>query len=125
MLRSGTIPSGSGVSSSAALVVSSTLAFLSINNKLGELTQGELVELCVENERRVGVNSGGYVLNRPYLHPVTLLLLKDGPRGFSTLFPILSPLHFILPKAIRVTRPTPSYYTPNGLRDSKLPGDCQ
>lgn len=44
------------------MVVASTLAFLAVNNKLDNLTKGELVELAMENERRVGVNSGGYVL---------------------------------------------------------------
>ena len=41
------------------MVVASTLAFMAINDKLGSVTKGELVELAMENERRVGVNSGG------------------------------------------------------------------
>lgn len=41
------------------MVVASTLAFLAVNDKLGSLTQGQLVELAMENEKRVGVNSGG------------------------------------------------------------------
>lgn len=50
------------------MVVASTLAFLSVNDKLSsgphgkQLTKGELVEMAVENEKRVGVNSGGYAL---------------------------------------------------------------
>ncbi|QRW03757.1 galactokinase [Ceratobasidium sp. AG-Ba] len=59
MLVTGTVPAGSGLSSSAAMVVASTLAFLTINSKLAGLTKGELVEMCVSNEKRVGVNSGG------------------------------------------------------------------
>jgi galactokinase len=43
----------------AAMVVASTLTFLAMNDKLSHLTKGELVELAVENEKRVGVNSGG------------------------------------------------------------------
>lgn len=43
------------------MVVASTLAFLAANDKLGEkgMTKGKLVELSMENEKRVGVNSGG------------------------------------------------------------------
>ncbi|KAG9084320.1 galactokinase [Ceratobasidium sp. UAMH 11750] len=59
MLVTGTVPAGSGLSSSAAMVVASTLAFLTINNRVSSLTKGELVEMCVLNEQRVGVNSGG------------------------------------------------------------------
>lgn len=68
MLVTGSVPAGSGLSSSAAMVVASTLAFLAVNERLDvaqspaarrPLTKGELVEMAVENEKRVGVNSGG------------------------------------------------------------------
>ncbi|KIP05414.1 hypothetical protein PHLGIDRAFT_30927 [Phlebiopsis gigantea 11061_1 CR5-6] len=68
ILVTGTIPAGSGLSSSAAMVVASTLAFLAVNDKLDiatpdaptrRITKGELVSMAVENEKRVGVNSGG------------------------------------------------------------------
>lgn len=62
ILVSGTVPAGSGLSSSAAMVVASTLAFLAINNKLQgdeKFKKGKLVQMAVENEKRVGVNSGG------------------------------------------------------------------
>ncbi|KAI0090920.1 Galactokinase [Irpex rosettiformis] len=68
ILVTGSVPAGSGLSSSAAMVVASTLAFLAVNDKLTvpdrsghnrTLTKGELVEMAVENEKRVGVNSGG------------------------------------------------------------------
>ena len=71
ILVTGSVPAGSGLSSSAAMVVASTLAFLAVNDKITTsneagavrtLTKGELVEMAVENEKRVGVNSGGYVL---------------------------------------------------------------
>jgi galactokinase len=61
ILVSGTIPPGSGISSSAALVVASTLSFLIINDKLDEMNKRSVVEMAMENERRVGVNSGGCV----------------------------------------------------------------
>ncbi|KIK97469.1 hypothetical protein PAXRUDRAFT_824902 [Paxillus rubicundulus Ve08.2h10] len=61
LLVDGTVPAGSGLSSSAAMVVSSTLAFLAVNSILEDATptKGALVEMAVENEKRVGVNSGG------------------------------------------------------------------
>ncbi|KAJ7447089.1 Galactokinase [Mycena galericulata] len=63
ILVTGSVPAGSGLSSSAAMVVASTLAFLAINGKLEgsteKITQGELVKMSMENEKRVGVNSGG------------------------------------------------------------------
>ncbi|OSC97727.1 galactokinase gal [Trametes coccinea BRFM310] len=59
LLVTGSVPSGSGLSSSAAMVVASTLAFMAVNNKLDGVTKGQLVEMAMENEKRVGVNSGG------------------------------------------------------------------
>ena len=55
------------------MVVASTLAFLAVNEKLDlphaegtrRITKGELVEMAVENEKRVGVNSGGYAPSPP------------------------------------------------------------
>lgn len=41
------------------MVVASTLAFMAVNDKIGGVSKGELVTLAMENERRVGVNSGG------------------------------------------------------------------
>ena len=59
MLVLGTVPAGSGLSSSAAVVVASTLGFLAVNDKLDGITKGRLVEIAVANEKRVRVNSGG------------------------------------------------------------------
>ncbi|KAF9473802.1 galactokinase gal [Pholiota conissans] len=65
LLVTGSVPAGSGLSSSAAMVVASTLAFLAVNGKLADsvghstLNKGGLVELSMKNEKRVGVNSGG------------------------------------------------------------------
>jgi galactokinase len=41
------------------MVVASTLSFLAMNNKLEGISKGALVEIAVQNEKRVGVNSGG------------------------------------------------------------------
>ena len=55
-LVASTIPAASGVSSSAALIVASTLAFLVVNNKLSSITKGELIGMSVGNEKKVGTN---------------------------------------------------------------------
>ncbi|KAG7089208.1 hypothetical protein E1B28_010910 [Marasmius oreades] len=69
LLVTGAVPAGSGLSSSAAMVVASTLTFLAVNGKLDanstatenskKISKGDLVRMAVANEYRVGVNSGG------------------------------------------------------------------
>lgn len=58
ILVDGTVPSGGGLSSSAAFVCASALAVLKAS---GEEVIGkkELTELAIISERSVGVNSGG------------------------------------------------------------------
>jgi len=58
ILITGSVPAGSGLSSSAAMVVASTLAFLILNKKLDKLNKGSLVEMTMENEKRVGQYAG-------------------------------------------------------------------
>lgn len=65
LLVTGTVPPGAGLSSSSAMIVASTLAFLAVNGKLDQvdgaqrLTKGDLVRMVLDNEKLVGVNNGG------------------------------------------------------------------
>ncbi|EPS37603.1 hypothetical protein H072_8704 [Dactylellina haptotyla CBS 200.50] len=58
VLAHGTIPTGSGLSSSAAFTCASALAVLIANGRK-QIEKSELVNLAVVSERFVGVNSGG------------------------------------------------------------------
>ncbi|TIC74005.1 Galactokinase [Wallemia mellicola] len=59
LLYDGTVPAGSGLSSSAAMVISSLLAMLTANGKVDGLTKGDLVKMSMGAEGNVGVNTGG------------------------------------------------------------------
>ncbi|KAF2024182.1 galactokinase [Setomelanomma holmii] len=54
----GTVPSGGGLSSSASVVCTSSLAVLAANG-VDKVDKKELCELAIVSERAVGVNSGG------------------------------------------------------------------
>ncbi|KAF2660555.1 galactokinase [Lophiostoma macrostomum CBS 122681] len=58
ILCDGTVPSGGGLSSSAAFVCTSSLAVLTANGET-KVDKKELCELAIVSERSVGVNSGG------------------------------------------------------------------
>ena len=59
ILINGTVPTGSGLSSSAAMVVSSLISSLLSYNTPMTLSKRKIVELAMISERNVGVNSGG------------------------------------------------------------------
>ncbi len=58
ILLDGTVPSGGGLSSSAAVVSASALAAVVANGE-PTIDKTELTELAIVSERAVGVNSGG------------------------------------------------------------------
>jgi galactokinase len=58
ILFDGTVPTGSGLSSSAAIVVSSLIASL-LTAPDPDLSKRDIVKLAMISERNVGVNSGG------------------------------------------------------------------
>ena len=78
----GTVPSGGGLSSSAAFTCASALATLAAN---GETTidKSELVNLAVISERFVGVNSGGYFLMLFFLQEKILILVLSMDQSAS------------------------------------------
>ncbi|KAL4065028.1 GHMP kinase [Scleroderma yunnanense] len=104
IMVTGTIPPGSGLSSSAAMVVSSTLAFLAVNGILEDPlrapSKGELVEMAVENERRVGVNSGG-------MDQAASVISQAGSALYVSFFPRLSAQSI----------PIPSTSSPSSVRE--------
>lgn len=58
IMADGNVPSGGGLSSSAAFVCSSALAVMRANGDT-KVDKKELVEVAITSERAVGVNSGG------------------------------------------------------------------
>lgn len=58
ILADGNVPSGGGLSSSAAFVCASSLAVMKANGE-DKIDKKELVEVAIVSERNVGVNSGG------------------------------------------------------------------
>lgn len=58
ILADGNVPSGGGLSSSAAFVCASSLAVMKANGQ-DHIDKKELVEVAIVSERSVGVNSGG------------------------------------------------------------------
>ncbi|EIM91604.1 Galactokinase [Stereum hirsutum FP-91666 SS1] len=89
LLVTGTVPAASGLSSSAAMVVASTLAFLAVNDKLEGLTKGQLVEMAMENEQRVGVNSGGMDQAASVIStPASALYVTFYPKLAASLVPL-------------------------------------
>ncbi|KAG6856269.1 hypothetical protein H0H87_005954 [Tephrocybe sp. NHM501043] len=96
LLFTGSVPAGSGLSSSAAMVVASTLAFLAVNAKLDDhatsahLTKGDLVRMSMENEKRVGVNSGG-------MDQAASVISDASSALYISFFPILKATPVLLP----------------------------
>ncbi|ORY00221.1 galactokinase [Basidiobolus meristosporus CBS 931.73] len=56
-LMDGSVPSGGGISSSAAFVCTAAMATMKANKK--SLGKSDIVQIAIESERYVGVNSGG------------------------------------------------------------------
>jgi galactokinase len=118
ILVTGSVPAGSGLSSSAAMVVASTLAFLAVNEKITTdlpeggkhtLTKGELVEMAVENEKRVGVNSGGCVIISVQDPAKSNELKKDGSSSICDIPSYVGAVHLLFPFLFCRKRRTTNY----------------
>lgn len=59
LLCDGNVPAGGGLSSSAAMVIASSIATLQALNQLENVTRTSMTEIAIVSERLVGVNSGG------------------------------------------------------------------
>jgi galactokinase len=59
VLITGNVPPGAGLSSSAAMVVSSVLLFLTANNLMDQVTKGDVVAMAIASEHRMGLRTGG------------------------------------------------------------------
>ncbi|BEI81718.1 hypothetical protein CcaverHIS002_0208780 [Cutaneotrichosporon cavernicola] len=59
VLITGNVPPGAGLSSSAAMVVSSVLLFLTANNLVDKVTKGDVVAMAIASEHRMGLRTGG------------------------------------------------------------------
>lgn len=113
LLVTGTVPAGSGLSSSAAMVVASTLAFLAVNGKLdaniakdgsNKISKGDLVKLAVANEKRVGVNSGGMDQAASVIcTPSSALYISFFPSLFASPVPLPSGAVFVCANSMVVS----------------------
>ncbi|CAA7400148.1 unnamed protein product [Spirodela intermedia] len=59
VLVDGTVPTGSGLSSSAALVCSATIAIMAVFDVNANISKKEVAQLTCECERHIGTQSGG------------------------------------------------------------------
>ncbi|KAF5016804.1 hypothetical protein F66182_11391 [Fusarium sp. NRRL 66182] len=88
LLMDGTVPVGGGLSSSAAVVSTSSLAIMVANGEKS-VDKTELTELAIVNERAVGVNSGG-------MDQAASVFSEKGAALFVSFSPSLTarPVHF-------------------------------
>ncbi|KAI5480405.1 galactokinase [Pseudohyphozyma bogoriensis] len=59
LLVTGSVPAGSGLSSSAAMTTASAITILQVCGRRGSVSRKEVTQVAIESERLVGVNSGG------------------------------------------------------------------
>ncbi|CAK1360407.1 unnamed protein product [Cercospora beticola] len=99
ILADGTVPSGGGLSSSAAFVCASALAVMKANG-VEQVDKKELVELAIVSERAVGVNSGGMDQSAsvfPLQGSALYVSFVPGLSATNVKFPELkSPLTFVI-----------------------------
>ncbi|WVQ78456.1 galactokinase [Cryptococcus sp. DSM 104549] len=109
VLVSGTVPPGSGLSSSAAMVVGSVIVFLVANGLDKGKTKADVVRLAIASEHRMGLRTGGMDQSASALAlPHTLIHL--------TFHPTLSPSPLPLPPSLALV--ITNSLAPHSLTDS-------
>ncbi|WVF71975.1 hypothetical protein IAT40_006785 [Kwoniella sp. CBS 6097] len=114
IMVSGTVPPGSGLSSSAAMVVGSVLTFLVANDLEKGKTKAEVVGLAIAAEHRMGLRTGGMDQSASVLClPYTLLHLDFHPTLTPTPLPIPSSLAIVITNSLAphsLTDSAPEHY---------------
>ncbi|WVQ71790.1 galactokinase [Cryptococcus sp. DSM 104548] len=101
VLISGTIPPGSGLSSSAAMVVGSVIMFLVANDLTHGRTKADVVSLAINSEHRMGLRTGGMDQSASALAlPNNLLHLSFHPTLLPTPLPLPGSLSLVITNSL-------------------------
>ncbi|KAI9637939.1 ribosomal protein S5 domain 2-type protein [Dioszegia hungarica] len=109
VMMSGSVPPGSGLSSSAAVVVGAVTTFLVANGIIEGVTKGDVTRLAIASEHRMGLRTGGMD------QAASALALPNSLLHLS-FFPSLSPLPLPLPSGLSVV--ITNSLTPHSLTDT-------
>ncbi|KAL1411058.1 galactokinase [Vanrija albida] len=109
LLMSGTVPPGAGLSSSAAFVVSSVIMFLAANGLTDGKSKGDVVEMAIASEHRLGLRTGGMDQS------ASALCLKNSLLHLA-FHPNLDPTPLPLPEGLAVV--ITNSLAPHSLADS-------
>jgi galactokinase len=85
LLCDGNVPAGGGLSSSAAMVIASSLACLKALGQLDSITRTAMTEIAIDSERLVGVNSGGCALDTRTMRKLLIGIRKAWTRRRASL----------------------------------------
>ncbi|OCF32013.1 galactokinase [Kwoniella heveanensis BCC8398] len=101
IMVSGNVPSGAGLSSSAAFVVGIILAFLVANSLQETVSRTEIVDIAMASEHRLGLNSGGMDQAASILSkPNSLLHLSFYPSLHASSLPLPSSLSLVITNSL-------------------------
>ncbi|WVF71062.1 galactokinase [Kwoniella sp. CBS 6097] len=101
IMVSGNVPSGAGLSSSAAFVVGTILAFLVAHGLQETVSRTEIVDIAMASEHRLGLNSGGMDQAASILsNPNSLLHLSFYPSLHATNLPLPSSLALVITNSL-------------------------
>ncbi|ORX33774.1 ribosomal protein S5 domain 2-type protein [Kockovaella imperatae] len=95
LLVSGTVPPGSGLSSSAAFVVASSIVFLVANGLTEGVSKGDVVGMAMASEHRMGLRTGG-------MDQAASALCVSNAIIHLSFYPSLKPVPLPLPSSLAV-----------------------